>query len=1082
MTPEPIWYLQFLGGFEARCGSLRVNRLRTAKTTALLAYLAVHPPHRFTREMLADLFWGDMEPTRALNNLSVALNALRHAFHHEQASPLLRSDARSVGLIPERFMADVLEFEHALALAKRASDTAQRYEQLSRAAHLYQGDFLPSVYDEWALQKAAALQGECLAALEQLTAVDLERGDTLQAQLWLQKTLSISPDDGDALCHLVELYLQARQYEAAAQVCGAWLTQRAEFAETALASRVATLLDEAQRGAQRATRLTHTAPDTRPDKPALLVAAAPHDNRSTLPTPRTRFFGRATEIAQLTERLRDASHACITLTGLGGVGKTRLALELARQLQTNGEAQVFWIALQPIASAEQILPTIIASLGLPVSVEPLTMLRAFCEARGSVLLFLDNLEHLLPDGASCVAHLLEQVPNLRCVVTSRTPLRIGAECLYPLTPLSCTLTPECPALQLFVDRARATAHDFRLTEQNRPVLHALCEQLGGIPLALELAAARLNTLSPKQMLERIGAKLEWLQVRRADLPERHRSLQGVLDATFDLLTPTARAIFARLSLVAGDWSLEQAHAVASPRTSLTEMHTLVESLVEAQLVQRVEANRYRMLEVVREYAQTRLTPQQRRTALQRLCAWTLREAAARAPHAYTAELPNWLAFWDGARPTLLQTLAALEEQQAYHQCLRLMHDTQRYWRMRHLYEDALQRLARLVESGKLSARDRVQAQLIRLRLLFETQQFHTALPLALELGALDRRHSQRGHALYWVVQLAFTLREMTLVNRHWNALQAYYPCEHDPELHHAIHYLKGYLSSVGDIVEWREAEYQFARRSGDPLLQLSALESLTESLMFYGDYDRLTRFLTETQTLCEQLGDRKHLIASRQSQAYCYIQLGQLEAAQQQVEIALALEHELGMRFDDGYLLQALLCRWRGEYEQGLQIALSQVARLEMRFDWHGAASMLDSAAQCAYELGDLDAARRHSDAAMRLRRREIDPARLHFTRTHQAYYHALQGDPDALNHLEQCLQFWRKLRWRPWQATTLYYLGEAYRQQGALERAREYLQESAALNRQMGRALALQKVNAAIHACAASQATAHTPLPQERA
>ncbi|MFN4033847.1 MAG: BTAD domain-containing putative transcriptional regulator [Fimbriimonadales bacterium] len=220
-----------------------MNRLRTAKTTALLAYLAVHPPHRFTRETLADLFGSDMEYTRALNNLSVALNALRHAFHGEQASPLLRS----VRMIPERFMADVLEFEHALAIAKRAPETAIRYEQLSRAVHLYQGDFLPSVYDEWALQKAAALQGECLAALEQLTAVDLERGDTLQAQQWLQKTLRITPDDGDALCHLAELYLQARQHEAAAQVCRAWLAQRAEFAETALARRVATLLGEAYR-------------------------------------------------------------------------------------------------------------------------------------------------------------------------------------------------------------------------------------------------------------------------------------------------------------------------------------------------------------------------------------------------------------------------------------------------------------------------------------------------------------------------------------------------------------------------------------------------------------------------------------------------------------------------------------------------------------------------------------------------------------------------------------------------------------------------------------------------------------------
>ncbi|MCX7925320.1 MAG: tetratricopeptide repeat protein, partial [Fimbriimonadales bacterium] len=216
---ESRWYFQFFGGFEARCGTLRINRLRTAKTTALLAYMATHPPHRFARDRLAELFWSDLEIERARNNLSVALNALRHAFHREEAQPLIYADAFTVGLTPERFAADVLEFEDALVVARRTSDPALRYEQLSRAVHLYQGDFLPCVYEEWAIQKAALLQGDCLAALEQLIAIDLERGDLTQAQQWLHKTLAINPDDGDALCQLAELYLDGRQYEAAAQVC-----------------------------------------------------------------------------------------------------------------------------------------------------------------------------------------------------------------------------------------------------------------------------------------------------------------------------------------------------------------------------------------------------------------------------------------------------------------------------------------------------------------------------------------------------------------------------------------------------------------------------------------------------------------------------------------------------------------------------------------------------------------------------------------------------------------------------------------------------------------------------------------------
>lgn len=1069
MFSEPVWYLQFFGGFEARCGTLRINRLRTAKTTALLAYLAVHPPHRFARDVLAELFWGDMEQERARNNLSVALNALRHAFHSEQTPPLIHADAFSIGLITERFTADVLEFEHALAVAHRASDSALRYEQLSRAVHLYQGDFLPGVYDEWAIQKAAVLQSECLAALEQLTTTDLERGDTSQAQQWLHQTLAINPDDGDALCRLAELYLGARQYETAAQVCRLWQARHVEQGETPLAKRVAALLGEAQRNASRTAQRTPRTPETRPDKPTLTVAPAPppyaETERATLPTPRTPIFGREAEIAQLITLLQDSANACITLTGLGGIGKTRLALELARRLQATGEATIGWIALQAISEPEQVLPTIVEALGLPANAEPLTTLKAFCEARGAVVLFLDNFEQLLPDGAPHIASLLEQVPNLRCVITSRLPLRIGVEWVYPLAPLSCTPTPECPALQLFVDRARRRAHDFRLTEQNRPLLHALCEQLGGVPLALELAAARLNTLSPKQMLERIEAKLEWLHARRTDLPERHRSLQGVLDATVELLPKPARAAFARLSLLPGDWSLEQARTIALPHATPEEAVALTESLIEAQLVQRIEADRYRMLEVVREYAQTLLTPTQRRTTLRRLCDWTQQQALTRAPDAYTAELPNWLAFWDSVRPALLQTLALLEEQGAYPQCLRLMRHTQRYWHMRAFHADALQRLERLQRTGMLSKHESVQAQLMRLRLLFETEQFQTAMPLALELSSLDRRSPQRGEALYWIVQFAFTLRDMPLVNRYWNALQAYYPCEPNPELHHAIHYLKGYLSSVGDLVEWREEEYQFAHRTGDPMLQIGALESFTETLMFYGDYARMLRYLEALRALCEQLGNRTHLLRAMHARTYCYLQMGQLDEAQAGIDEVVALERDLGISSDYTDWLRASVCRWRGEPERGQQIALSQVARLETQSNWHSAATMLDTAALCAYEAGDLTAALRHSEDALRLRRREIDAARLHYTRTHNAHLRALQGNPDALSELEECLQFWRKLHWRPWQANTLYYLGEAYARYGNHERARACLQEAITLNQQMGRMLALKRCEHALEA-----------------
>ncbi|OYT69014.1 MAG: hypothetical protein CFK48_09655, partial [Armatimonadetes bacterium CP1_7O] len=453
--------------------------------------------------------------------------------------------------------------------------------------------------------------------------------------------------------------------------------------------------------------------------------------------------------------------------------------------------------------------------------------------------------------------------------------------------------------------------------------------------------------------------------------------------------------------------------------------------------------------------------------------WICQSAAARAPEAYTADLTNWLAFWDCECSKLLQTLALLETQKAYAQCINLMRRTERYWRMRAFHTDALQRLERLQQTGQLSRRDYLQAQLICLSLLYETEQFQTALPLALELSDLDRRCTQRGRALYWTVRTAFILRNMALVNRYWNALQAYYPCEHDPELHLAIHDLKGYLSAVPDLVAWREAQYQFARASGDPLLQISALESLTEALMFHGDYARMMRVLDAQRAVCEQLGSRMHWIKTMHGCVYGYIQMGQLDEAQLALDAVAALEQELGLLSTSSHALQAWLHRWRGEPERSLQIVLPQIASLELQFNWHDAATMLDTAAACFYEMGNLTEALRHSTDALRLRRQEIDSSRLHYTRTHHAFYSAIQSDPQALNELEECLQFWRKRRWRPWQANTLYYLGKVYAQQGAFERARACLQEAIQLNQQMGRALALQRCVQALHMLP-------TPSPQQ--
>ncbi|MCS7066319.1 MAG: hypothetical protein NZL85_08615, partial [Fimbriimonadales bacterium] len=372
--------------------------------------------------------------------------------------------------------------------------------------------------------------------------------------------------------------------------------------------------------------------------------------------------------------------------------------------------------------------------------------------------------------------------------------QLSVEHIYPLLPLTCIESVECPALQLFLDRARQVAHDFRLTEGNLPTIQSLCCQLDGIPLALELAAARLNVLSPSQMLAHITERLEWLKSRRHDLPERHREMHGVLDATCALLSPEAQEALRRLGMLPGAWSLPLAHALCFADHPLDEVACWLQELVEASLIIRQangegRAEQFEMLEVVREYAQSLLSELERHALQEALCRWVQQTAHARRHEALLSQLSAWLDFWDEARPLLFEALRLLEQQGEAEACIELMHAVERSLRMRPLHSDALARIERLLTTGKLTPEAQLQAHLLAVQLLFDIERHPEALEWAQQaLKLCPPEHPLRGWTLYWLVQLAYTLRRMELVERYWQSLRALYPCAADPALHLAIHY------------------------------------------------------------------------------------------------------------------------------------------------------------------------------------------------------------------------------------------------------------------------------------------------------
>lgn len=403
------WYFRLLGGFEARCGTQVITRVRTAKTASLLAYLVAQPPHRFARETLADLLWGEREPERARNNLSVALNALRHALHTPHTStPLILADAHSVGLQPAMFHADVLEFEQLLDLAEQTRDPAAQYQQLVQAIHLYEGDFMAGYYDDWIVEKAVDLQTRCLRALEQLVQRELERGEITLAQRWLHRALQLDPLDAERLCQLANLYLQQGRGETALQLCIAWADHYQRVMGVAPPNPVQQLIAKCrrprERGSGRISGLQVRHP--RADKPRLVasptVAEEAKDQNiqpltdkarlhpPPLPVMRTRFFGREAEMEAIGTLLREPGVACITITGLGGVGKTRLALEIAQRLQAEGTFTPIWVPLLAVSHPHQLLGAIAELMGLPPTRDRLTQLQAVFAWLPNPLLVLDN--------------------------------------------------------------------------------------------------------------------------------------------------------------------------------------------------------------------------------------------------------------------------------------------------------------------------------------------------------------------------------------------------------------------------------------------------------------------------------------------------------------------------------------------------------------------------------------------------------------------------------------------------------------------------------------------------------------------
>ncbi|MGH2448430.1 MAG: tetratricopeptide repeat protein [Chloroflexota bacterium] len=594
----PDLQIRLLGSFSVSLAGQELPvALPAGKSTSLVKLLALAVEHRLPAEQIIEALWPDLGLTQARSNLHLVLHTSRRSLDPNRDHQILPLRGGVVMLSGESMWTDVEAFEDAAATARSRNDVASYRLALA----LYRGPLdVADLYEDWIADRRTHLQNLFLDISVLGAEVFRQEGEIGLAIDTLQRAVAIEPALEAAHVALMRLYAQIGQRQQA--------LRQFEQASEALRRDLEVEPDQETRDLVELIRAGHLPKEQSQRRRRERVTS------HNLPRPLTSFTGRERDMVRVRRLLQ--TNRLVTLTGPGGVGKTRLAIAIGAEVTSMYPDGTWLVELAPVSDPSGVTRVVADVVGFREqgTASLLDALVRELEGRCS-LLIVDNCEHVIDATAGLAHTLLVGCPELSILCTSRETLALPGEVVLAVPPLSVPGPDEAlsvssllglAAVRLFVERSRSRRPDFELSADNAAAVAAICRQLDGLPLAIELAAAWIGVASPAQIAERLDNDLELLKTSSRAAQPRQRSMRTALDWSYRLLSSEEQSLFCRLAVFSGGWSLEAAEAVTGEPDALNTLSRLIDKSLVNAAPQSNGSLRYRFLEPVRQYALARL--------------------------------------------------------------------------------------------------------------------------------------------------------------------------------------------------------------------------------------------------------------------------------------------------------------------------------------------------------------------------------------------------------------------------------------------------------------------------------------------